>query len=193
MSTATIYWSPQASGGAAPVPEQGVQIEVLDPQLTGLVDTTVALLAGPSQQIGAVPLADWLVRTDDANEGTQLKITQAGIYEAQFFLVPATTGVAGIMIGVTLDAPPALLVSNPDMIGGNTSSISPDFYFGLPATQTEAQIVTRTLYVSEAMAADPNLAIVRPQISDVLDAPPAPFTILLTEVALRIDRTGDAE
>lgn len=180
-------------GGSAPIAEQGARIIALNATPTGAVDDSVARYnpASPTQ-IGSVPLANWLTFTTTANEGTTWKITQPGVYYCTMIQTPAAVGVAGLLIGITLDAPAAMLNGNPQFYAAGGECFATDFLLNEAAGTFYALQCGGPVTITSAMAANAALGIIRAHITDLFGGPPVALTYNAAESTFRILRIGDA-
>lgn len=188
----TLGGNPAGSGGgAAGAQDQAFTIRGQPDPPVGTSDTAIAVLSGATTQIGAVSLP--ITRVDSAADGTTIKFTQPGVYHGQWWCFLPAGGTAGLMIGASIDCDAALLVAaqNPDLFF--SSVFGSDVYFAWPAGSVASIMADGMFVITPAMAADPNLGILRCHQTDSAGGAITAFSTVIADNTLRVRRIGDAQ
>lgn len=176
-----------AGGGSSVVLQGAIIPTIVAVTATGTVDDLVLSFTGATVQIGAVPVASWLTRTDSATLGTTLAVLQPGYYSAIVY-VPWAAG-QNVMSQITYNATAAQRSAavaeplDPECFGARAKA----------ATTIESMSVQGLIPVTQADI-DAGTNIIRAQVANPLAAgtpPAAAAYAAVAETVCRIFRFGD--
>jgi hypothetical protein len=109
-------WTQLAAGSSSSGLAYGLRVVGLETGAhVGAVDSTVLRFANQGEPLfSSLPLADWVVQTNDVNGGTTFQITLPGLYIGALS-VPTTTFSQPINGGISIDASGIILTGLPLM------------------------------------------------------------------------------
>lgn len=156
-------------------------------------EALVSVWAGPTVQLGSVPLGDYLVRVDDPVLGSTFTLNQPGIYQVTATVALPTDPTAGLLVAAGLDH----TATQRSGAEGNPEPWWPQnndngFWSTWPGGSVQPIKSKGPLYVSQAMAADPSRGVLRVLLTDVGGAPPTPFHTVPAIASLRVARISAA-
>lgn len=170
------------------VVEQGAVIPaVVAVTATGSVDDQVLNFTGATVQVGPIPVATWLTRTNSATLGTTLVPIQSGIYSVLLY-IPWAAGF-NVFWAVTYNA----TVAQRQTV--NCEPLAPECFaaaFQSP-TAIEGNSVEAVIPVSQADI-DAGTAIIRCHSGNPIvpgTTPPAAAYVAVADTVCRIFRIGD--
>ena len=182
-----------ASGGGGgstnTVTLQGVIVpQIVPATATGSTDDLVLAFTGASVQVGSVPLASWVTRTDSPVFGTTLTMTQPGIYAAYIYIPWASGNNVGA--AVTYNA----TVAQRQSIA--PEPVQPETYASSFTSTSSIQTTSAGNGLIPVLQADIDAGtnIIRAHSFNPLapgTSPPAAAYINAANTALRLFRIGD--
>jgi hypothetical protein len=114
------------------------------------------------------------------------------LYKVQYWMVLPFGGTAGLMDAVSLDCDPAFLdaANNPDP--WNPTIAGAAVYFSWPAASVSLLYAEGEIYVSEAVAAnpDPAVGLVRAHANNANGGVITAFDTVVADCSIRVRRTG---
>lgn len=180
---------PTGPTGASPaIVSAGFLIQGQPSPPVGSVNTGISVFSGVTQQLGSVDPTTYMTRDDSATLGSSFNFTQAGVYDAQFWSILPFDGASGLFCSLSLDTTAALLLATTNPEPWNPSIFGADLYFNWPGTSVSYVIAHGVFTVTEAMAADPNLGILRGHQNNTDGGPITEFFTDIVNNALRVER-----
>lgn len=169
-------------------PSTGLQVVGLNAAFVGSVNDTVGRFDGATVNLGDRALADWVTRNTgfEAANGTEFKITLAGIYGVVGYLATVNDGI--IEAGVTLDGTPTV---DPVMSNANTLANFRRRLTTLGVADDINASFSGFAMVTAARAGGAATGVIRFQVSNGAGGPPTDPPINADDCVLKIIRLAN--